>query len=50
MKGKKAEQAEGDKDESIFTGINCRRDLPHFLHKGCDGFNHHLSRVSFDET
>lgn len=27
MKGKKAEQAEGDKDESIFTGINCRREI-----------------------
>lgn len=39
MKGKKAEQAE-DKDESIFPGINCRRDLTHFLHKGCNGFNH----------
>lgn len=50
MKGKKAEQAEEDKDESIFPGINCRRDLTHFLHKGRNGFNHSLSKISFDET
>lgn len=50
MKGKKAEQAEEDKDKSIFTGINCKRDLTHFLHKGRDGFNHSLSKVSFNET
>lgn len=46
MKGKKAEQAEEDKD----PGINCRRDLTHFLHKGRNGFNHSLSKISFDET
>lgn len=49
-KGEKAEQAEEDKEESIFTTLNageiyhmsCIRDTMH-----CNGFNNSLSKIAF---